>query len=142
VASLAQEWIAANPWYDPNGRDEESRITKAIDDGLIRDGYDPTQPEYWQELTGRVSRRLNGSASRDDDGDEEPRRRTASKDAEPRRRVVPSGSGREHASEATRKEVSVTPERKAAMVEAGVWDDPKLRNRYLKSYQKYDRQSN
>jgi hypothetical protein len=139
VASLAQEWIAANPWYDPNGRDEDSRITKAIDDGLIRDGYDPAQPDYWQELTSRVSRRLNGAA-RDDDGDE-PRQRS-SRDAEPRRKVVPSGNGREHASEGTRKEVSVTPERKAAMIEAGVWDDPKLRNRYLKSYQKYDRQSN
>ena len=127
VTSLAQEWIAANPWYDPNGRDEESRITKAIDDGLIRDGYDPAQADYWQELTGRVSRRLNGSAERGE---------------EKRRKVVPSGSGREYASDATRKEVSVTPERKAAMVEAGVWDDPKLRNRYLKSYQKYDRQSN
>jgi hypothetical protein len=32
----------------------------------------------------------------------------------------------------------VTPERKQAMIEAGVWDDPVLRQRYLKAYQDYD----
>jgi len=122
VQSLAAEWIAANPWYDANGRDEDSRITKAVDDGLVRDGYDPAQPDYWQELTSRVSRRLNGSAPDDK-----------------RRKVVPSGNGREHASDGTRREVSVTPERKAALIEAGVWDDPKLRNKYLKAYQQYDK---
>jgi valyl-tRNA synthetase len=31
VRSLAQEWLTANPWYDSNGRDEDSRITKAIE---------------------------------------------------------------------------------------------------------------
>lgn len=134
VQSLAGEWLAANPWYDPNGRDEDSRITKAIDDGLVRDGYDPASPDYWQELTTRTSRRLNNTTARDDDD-----RRVAPRGEEKRRRVVPTGSGREHASDGTRREVSVTPERKAALIEAGVWDDPKLRNKYLKAYQTYDK---
>jgi len=136
VQSLASEWLAANPWYDPNGRDEDSRITKAVDDGLVRDGYDPASPDYWQELTTRVSRRLNGPARDDDDGDD---RRAAPRGEEKRRKVVPTGNGREHASDGTRREVSVTPERKAALIEAGVWDDPKLRNKYLKAYQTYDK---
>lgn len=139
VQSLASEWLAANPWFDKNGGDEDSRITKAIDDGLVRDGYDPASPDYWQELTTRVSRRLNGPAhDRDDDGDDEPRR-AAPRGEEKRRKVVPTGNGREHASDGTRREVSVTPERKAALIEAGVWDDPKLRNKYLKAYQTYDK---
>ena len=33
----------------------------------------------------------------------------------------------------------VTPERKAALVEAGVWDDPILRMKYAKRYAEYDR---
>ena len=137
VQSLAGEWLAANPWYDPNGRDEDSRITKAVDDGLVRDGYDPASADYWQELTTRVSRRLNGSAPRDDDDGDD--RRAAPRGEEKRRKVVPTGNGREHASDGTRREVSVTPERKAALIEAGVWDDPKLRNKYLKAYQTYDK---
>ena len=34
--------------------------------------------------------------------------------------------------------MSIHPAAKAAMIEAGVWEDPVLRNQYLKSYAKYD----
>lgn len=47
-----------------------------------------------------------------------------------------------HRKSATRdtpkKVVYVSPSRKRAMVEAGVWDDPALRTKYLKAYQDYD----
>jgi hypothetical protein len=36
--------------------------------------------------------------------------------------------------------VYISPERKDAMQEAGVWDDPVLRNKYLKAYSDYDRE--
>ena len=36
-------------------------------------------------------------------------------------------------------EVYISPERKEAMIEAGVWDDPETRQRYLKQYADYDR---
>ena len=39
----------------------------------------------------------------------------------------------------TRKGVYVTPERRQAMEDAGVWDDPVARNKYLKAYAEYDR---
>lgn len=126
VTNYAAEWVSANPWYDPNGRDEDSRITKAIDDGLVREGYNPASREYWEELTRRVSARI---------GDDAP---TAP--AQPKRKAPPTGNGREHAPASTRKEVYVTPERKAAMIEAGIWDDPVARNRMLKAYQAYDKQ--
>jgi len=125
VTNYAAEWIGANPWYDPNGRDEDSRITKAIDDGLVREGYNPASRTYWEELTRRVAARVG-------DGD--------TGDARPKRRAPPTGNSREHAPASTRKEVYVTPERKAAMMEAGIWDDPAARNRVLKAYQEYDKQ--
>lgn len=125
VTNYAAEWVSANPWYDPNGRDEDSRITKAIDDGLVREGYNPATRDYWEELTRRVAARIG-----DDD--------TA--DARPKRKAPPTGNSREHAPSSTRKEVYVTPERKAAMIEAGIWDDPVARNRMLKAYQTYDKQ--
>jgi hypothetical protein len=132
VTSFAREWLTANPWYDPNGRDEDSRIAKAIDDGLVAQGYDPKQPDYWHELTRRVSTRLGG-----DQDDEAP----AAPAATARRKAPPTGNSREHAPPSTRKEVYVTPERKQAMIDAGVWEDPTARTRYLKAYQAYDKNS-
>jgi hypothetical protein len=129
VTDYAKEWVSANPWYDPNGRDEDSRITKAIDDGLVREGYNPASRTYWEELTRRVAARVG-------DGDAA----EAAPDARPKRRAPPTGNGREHAPASTRKEVYVTPDRKAAMIEAGIWDDPVARNRMLKAYQAYDKQ--
>lgn len=131
VQSYAQQWLNANPWYDPQGRDEDSRITKAIDDGLARDGYDPASLEYWEELTSRVSARINGS---NDMGE-----KVAQKE---RRKAPPMGNTREHAPGTTKSEIFVSPERKQAMMDAGIWDDPARRNQMLKAYRSYDRNNN
>jgi hypothetical protein len=130
VTNLAKDWIAANPWYDPQGRDEDSAITKAIDNQLVREGYDPASYEYWTALTERVSARIGNN-------DPAPSRDTGA----PRRKAPPMGNTREHAPVSTKKEVYVTPARKQAMMDAGVWDDPTKRNQMLKAYQAYDRNS-
>ena len=114
---------AGQPGYDPNGANEDSAIVNAIDASMTRQGYDATTREYWEELTSRVAARVSDDAPA------------------PRRKAPPQGSTREHAPPSTRKEVYVTPERKAAMIEAGVWDDPVARNRMLKAYQTYDKNS-
>lgn len=127
VQSYAQEWMEANPWYNPRGGDEDSAIVNAIDVSMTSQGYDPTSRAYWEELTRRVAARVS-----DDDGGD-------TRQSAPRRKAPPQGSTREHAPTSTRKEVYVTPERKAAMIEAGIWDDPVARNRMLKAYQAYDK---
>lgn len=131
VQSYASEWMQANPWYDPKGGDEDSAIANAIDASMTAQGYDPTSRAYWEELTRRVAARVGS----DDDAPAQQRQ------AAPRKKAPPQGSTREHAPTSTRKEVYVTPERKAAMVEAGIWDDPVARNRMLKAYQAYDKNS-
>ena len=129
VKSLAQEWMEANSWYDPRGGNEESAITNAIDARLIAEGYDPTSRKYWQELTKRVSARIGeDSPSHSDRGDDTPKKK-----------APPMGKTREHAPQSTKKEVYVTPERKQAMIDAGIWDDPARRTQMLKAYQAYDR---
>lgn len=128
VTSYAQQWLSANSWYDPQGRDEDSAITKAIDNSLAREGWDPASAEYWHELTRRVAGRMNVDTG-------EP----AGSDRTPRRKAPPTGNTREYAPVNTRNEVVVTPERKQAMMEAGAWDDPVARKRLLKAYQEYDR---
>jgi len=161
VVDYAKQWLDANPWYNPQGRDEESSITKAIDNSLAAEGWNPASEEYWHELTRRVAARIGGSDNAttrrgwnpaSEEYWHELTRRVAARiggsdnattrrEAAPRRKAPPTGNTREHAPASTKNEVVVTPERKQAMIEAGVWDDPVARNRYLKAYQAYDREN-
>lgn len=124
----AQEFMKENPWYDSQGRDEDSSIVIAIDQAMAKDGYDPRSEDYWTELRKRAARRL-------------PERFGKTQTKEPRTpRGGPAvGSGREHAPTSTRREVYISPERKQALIDAGVWDDPVLRSKYVKRYAEYDR---
>ena len=136
----AQDFIKENPWYDAQGRDEDSAIVIAIDQALAKDGFNPQTEEYWDELRKRAARRLPERFEADSP------RRGGNDKAEPREVRQPRGgpavgSGREHAPTSTRKEVYISPERKQALVEAGVWDDPVLRSKYVKRYAEYDRQN-
>lgn len=126
VRTYAQQWIAANPWYTPNGTDEASVAADSIDRTLMSEGYDPTSVEYFRELTRRVEARFGTTA--------EPEAK-----APARRKAPPMGSNREHVPASTKRGVYVTPERRQAMEDAGVWEDPTLRQRYLKAYAEHDR---
>ena len=130
----AQEFMKENPWYDAQGRDEDSAIVMAIDQALSKDGYNPQTEEYWDELRHRAARRI---PERFDEDDYEPVKPSARKP----RGGPKVGSGKEHAPISTRKEVYISPERKSALIEAGVWDDPVLRMRYVKRYAAYDKQN-
>ena len=135
VKSYATEWVAANPWYKPDGSDEASAVTNAIDKRLIAEGYDAKSVDYWEELTKRVSARFGGA-------DDKPKKKgVETEDTPPKKKAPPMGGSRENVPASTRKEVYVTPERKQAMIDAGAWEDPVKRSRMLKAYQAYDRNS-
>jgi hypothetical protein len=136
VASFAQDWVSKNSWYDPNAKDEASKIVLAIDQSLVESGYNPKTEAYWRELDKRVAKRLpdiKGGGNYDDSQDD---------DRRGQRRGPPIGSSRDQAPQSSRREVYISPERKQAMTDAGVWDDPVLRQRYLKQYAKWDRENN
>lgn len=129
----AQEFIKDHSWYDVQGRDEDSAIVMAIDQSLVRDGFNPQTEEYWNELRERAAKRLPekfGKKSKRKESNNEPRET----------RGGPAiGSGREYAPSSTRKEIYISPERKQALIDAGVWDDPILRSKYVKRYAEYDK---
>ena len=141
AASLGRKWIRAHDWFDPSGSDEDSEIVLMIDERLKREGFDPADDEYWDELSARVKRRLpekfkaNGARRRDeeeeepDDEEERPRSSTA-------RGPRFSSGGRERPLK--KGEVYVSAERKEAMKLAGAWDDPVVRQRLLKRYAEMD----
>jgi hypothetical protein len=131
---MAQEFIKEMDWYDPSGADEDSAIVLALDSALVSSGYDPNTEEYWDELRDRVRRRLPEKF--------EQKRSEPRKDTQRPRGGPQIGSGRgDGGSSSGRREVYISPERKQAMIEAGVWDDPVLRNKYIKRYVDYDRQN-
>lgn len=128
----AKQFMDENPWYDSQGRDEDSAIVMAIDQALTREGFNPRSEDYWDELRVRAARRIPERF------DEE----VAPKKAVRKARGGPAvGSGKEHAPASTRKEVYISPERKQALMDAGVWDDPVLRMKYVKRYAEYDKEN-
>ncbi len=124
--SYAQQWAAANEWFDPRGADADSQLARQIDAEMASQGWNPNTREYWVELTARCKEAFEAS-----EGGEE-----AAKPA--KRKAPPMGQSREHVPTSTRKEIYVTPERKQAMIEAGAWDDPVKRQRMLKRYRDFD----
>jgi hypothetical protein len=135
VAAYAQEWVKSNDWYDPSGKDEDSAIVKVIDQRLAAEGFNPATEDYWVELDNRVARRLPHRYGEDTDMSEP----TPKAKAAPKRGGPPVGGKREFAPPSTRKEVYISPDRKQALIDAGVWDNPELRQRYIKRYADYDR---
>jgi hypothetical protein len=132
VAAYAKEWIGANDWYDPRGGDEDSVIVQAIDKRLAAEGYNPATEEYWIELDNRVAKRLPHKYG-EDTVEEAPKPKAA------KRGGPPVGGKREYAAPSTRKEIYISPERKQALIDAGVWDNPDLRQKYIRRYADYDR---
>jgi hypothetical protein len=148
VIRNAREWAGDHEWFDFNGEDEDSRIVRALDESLSAEGYDPTSKEYWEELSARVKRRLpehfkKGAKARpDDEGDMDDEDPIYMNDGESRVRIAGpkfSSGGRERPLK--KGEVYVSAERKQAMKEYGVWEDPVARNRMLKKYAKWDAES-
>ena len=121
----AGRWMERNPWYDPQGDDEDSEIAKIIDQKLVKEGWNPNQSEYWEELDRRLQKRLPHRYT--DDTDERP--------ARARPRSVVTSSGRENFSGNGSKNTFVLkPEQVRAMKDAGFWDDPQKRAKMIKRY--------
>lgn len=137
----AQSFMIDNDWWNPNGRDTDSRAVLDIDTALVAEGYNPISKDYWDELRERVQKELpqhfdaGGDEDDDDDEDKDTDKGNGRKTRRSRGPEFRTG-GRERPLK--KNEVYISAERKEAMIERGVWDDPVLRNKYLKSYAKWD----
>lgn len=128
VQRNAESWLSKNKWYDPSARDTDSRIAKLIDNEIAAEGWDPADPEYWDELDNRLSARLP--------------HRYAAKTGASVRRANPTQSGRSANPSATpANTIRLSPERVKAIKDAGAWDDPAARSRMIKAYMAYDKQN-
>lgn len=146
VAKQAQSWMGRNSWFDPALGDETSHLVKVMEDRLSNEGeFDPGSSDYWEELDRRVAERFPdlkvGQGARDDADEEEeehPRQKQQKQSPQKKTKGGPrfSVGGRERA--LGKNEVYISAERRKALEDAGAWDDPVLRERYLKAYRAYD----
>jgi hypothetical protein len=132
VQRMAADWMEENPWYDPQGRNEESQIAQLVDKKLTEEGFDPTSPDYWDELDTRMQRYLPQKSNSG---------YNAGNVQHKRPRSVMTSSGRETMATTKSNEFRLSPDRVAAMKEAGLWDNPTARQTAIRKYAEWDRQN-
>jgi hypothetical protein len=135
ISMHAREWSKKNGWYDPTQQDEDSAVAFAVDQKLTREGWNPRTKQYWEELDKRLTARLPHRYKKDDDTDED----LDDDDGKPAGSRT-SGSGRESGG-GNRIVYTLTPDRVRALKEAGVWEDPAERAKYVKRYIEYDKKA-
>jgi len=131
VQRMAADWMGRNNWYDPQGKDLDSEIAQKIDRTLTEEGFDPTQEDYWEELDERLQKYL---PHRSNTGYNERNRNQ-------RPRSVVTSSGRESSGGVRPNEFRLTPDRVAAIKEAGMWDNTERRNKMIRKFADWDRQN-
>lgn len=127
----AQSWMAKNSWYDPQAGDADSRVALAVDNALAAEGWDPRTPEYWDELTERLTKYLPHRMQRR----QQQQQRTTP-------RQTTTGSGRDgNKGGSGGSQFKLSPERVQAMKDAGIWEDPEARNKMIAKYRAFDKEA-
>lgn len=128
---LAGDWKRANAeWYGSNSTATAS--ANAIDAALSAENlYAHNSPDYYRELTRRVSAHFNGG---------ERTERKSETPADNKRKGPPIGDrGGAQNGNGTGRKVFLSKDRVDAIKAAGDWDDPKERAKAVKAYEEYDR---
>lgn len=127
LTSRAQQFLGKNTWYGgPTSADPDSKVLTALDNSLTAEGWDATSDAYWTELENRAKKYL-------------PHRVNAAP-ARPTRSPV-SGSSQSGGNGDSGSTFKLSPDRVAAIKSAGMWDDPVTRNKMIKSYRDFDKNS-
>jgi hypothetical protein len=134
VQRNAADWMRRNAWYRPDTSDRDSQIAKKLDELLVTEGMNPSDPDYWDELDNRLQKALPHRYNDNND----------SNSAVRKPRNVVGSSGRE-ASAAfggnNRSQFVLSPERVKAMKEVGAWENPTRKKAMIENFIKYDRQN-
>jgi hypothetical protein len=127
VARYASDWMSENPWYDPNGRDSDSKIALTIDQAMADEGWSPQTQDYWEELDNRLQKylphRYNGVVESVSPSTRRPRNVITSSGRES---MASSGGGK--------NTFTLNPDQVRAMKDAGMWDDPDKRAKMIRRY--------
>lgn len=127
LVNYATAWMAKNKWYDPSGKDQDSRIALTLDQQMADEGWEPTTEQYWNELSDRVKKYL-------------PHRAVDDRMNLRRPKSVVQGTKRE-ATSSRSTGYKLSAERVQALKEAGLWDNPEQRSEAIKRFREFDKQN-
>jgi hypothetical protein len=127
VKRYAGEWMANNPWYDPNSKDPDSKRALNEDQILADEGYDPRTREYWEELDYRLQKMLPHRYNTEVESVSPSTKR-------PRNVVTSSGRESMASSGGGKNTFTLSPDQVRAMKDAGMWDDPDKRAKMIRRY--------
>jgi len=130
----AAQWLNKHNWYKVDGTDRDSRVTLKASEMLVEEGWDPKDPDYWDELDSRLQKSIPHRYNEASDNNSVVRKP----------RNVVGSSGREASAAyggTNRTQFVLTPERVNAMKEAGAWDNPQRKQKMIENFMKYDRQN-
>lgn len=133
VVRLGNAWREKHSWYNPEAArpGTDTRIALQVDHEVFEDGFKPNSQEYWDELDARLKKYLPHRYNSGHNSDNS-RERTQNKSPV-------AGSGREGGGgSGTGKSFTLSAERKAALQDAGLWNDPKAREAAIARFRKYD----
>ena len=127
LISKSQQFLGKNTWYGgPTSNDPDSKVLTALDNSLTAEGWDATSDAYWTELENRAKKYL-------------PHRTAAAPVRTPRNPVA--GGNTSGATGERTGTFQLSPDRVAAIKSAGMWDDIATRNKMIKSYRDFDKNS-
>lgn len=123
----AEAWANKNKWFDASGSDTDSRIALTIDSQMAKEGWNPTTPEYWEELDSRIKKYLPHRVSR------------GYNSSKGNKSTSPVSGGSRESSNTASSSYTLSQERVNALKEAGLWDDATKRAEAIKRFQQYDK---
>tara|TARA_R110000868_G_scaffold46036_2_gene152339 strand:+ start:96 stop:1043 length:948 start_codon:yes stop_codon:yes gene_type:complete len=118
----AETFMATVPFLNDDPDSDDAATVKALDEELTREGWNPSLQGYWTELADRTKEAL-------------PHRFASAKRGGPNL----SGSSRSGGAPAGAATNPLTQARIQAMKDAGMWDDPKEREKMITRYREYDK---
>jgi hypothetical protein len=137
IVNKAKAWAESNAWYKANGGDTDSEVAKAISGALIKEGYDATSDDFWDELDDRLAKYIPEKVqTRDDEDDED------EVVVQPKKRATPPVNGGSKRSDLKGKKTITLPTSYINMLKAnGIYDDKEKMARILKDRERILREA-
>ncbi len=140
-------FMARHPWFKLGSPDPESQTVQMIDEQMMREGHNPSMPDYWIELERRINEELPHRAAPvadshnpDNGGESQPTNNGRNSNGPTGGPPVPGSGNRGGSNGPASNRFHLSAARKQALIDLGVWDNPTERNKHIKAFMEWDRQ--
>lgn len=155
---FAKIFASRHPWYKHGSNDQDSQMVVQIDNEMTAQGLNPNTPEYWMELEHRIREDMphkfqqqvatndggqqqntgNGQGQKVNNGNGQNGAGNTRRAGGPK--LPGSGNaGGSGAGGGSPVKFHLSPARKQALIDLGVWDDPDQRMKHIKSFIQWDK---